>query len=94
MHRLKDVIREEPKIIHISCHGIDPNKGYYLKFEEQGQTRKFYEKELGGILSQLSEKLKKIDLVVLSSCNIENEGNLFVKCVFKNVINFKKNYKI
>ena len=94
VNRLKDVIREEPKVLHISCHGNDPNDDYYLKFEDKGQTRKLTEKELDKKLSESKDILKKIDLVILSSCFSEVAGELFFKYGVKNVIYIKKNCKI
>ena len=91
---MKDAIREQPKIIHISCHGSNPENGYSLKFEERGAKRDVPEKELEEILSKLSEKLKNIDLVFLSSCHSQVAGELFLKYGVKNVIYINKEYPI
>ena len=77
VNRLKDVIREEPKVLHISCHGNDPNDGYYLKFEDKGQTRKLTEKELDKKLSESKDILKKIDLVILYFVIFFKINNIF-----------------
>ena len=94
VQRLREAIREEPKVIHISCHGSDPEKGYSLKFEDQWKKREIPEKELDDILSNLKDKLKNIDLVFLSSCYSEVAGKLFLKYGVKNVIYIKKNCQI
>ena len=94
VQKLKDAIREQPKIMHISCHGSNPENGYSLKFEERGAKRNVPEKELEEILSKLSEKLKNIDLVFLSSCHSQVAGELFLKYGVKNVIYINKEYPI
>jgi hypothetical protein len=95
VQKLKEAIREEPKVIHISCHGRDPEDedGYALKFEERGKKIYVTENELEEILFNLKDQLMKIDLVFLSSCHSEVAGNIFAKYV-KNVIYIKKECEI
>ena len=94
VQKLKDAIREEPKVIHISCHGLDPKDGYALVFEEKGKKKIVTEKDLDEILFKLKDKLVNIDLVVLSSCYSEVAGELFLKYGVKNVIYIDKYFPI
>ena len=94
VQRLREAIREEPKILHISCHGSNPDNGYALKFEDHGDKRDVPEKELDDILYNLKDKLKNIDLVFLSSCYSQVAGELFLKYGVKNVIYIKKNCEV
>ena len=95
VQKLKEAIREEPRVIHISCHGRNPKHidGYALKFEDKGKKIYVTENELEELLSNLKEHLMKIDLVFLSSCHSEVAGNIFAKYV-KNVICIKKDYPV
>ena len=85
--KLKEVITKKPKILHISCHGRDPNseEGYALIFEEKGYKKEVNQKNLEDLFKIFKNnennenKLKEIDLVFLSSCHSERAGNLFYK---------------
>jgi hypothetical protein len=94
--RLKDVLRKMPKVIHISCHGLNPSgaAGYALRFEEKGKRQDIYEKQLDELLGKFEDQLKCIDLVFLSSCHSEVAGKLFKKHGAKNVIYIDKNWPV
>jgi len=91
---LEEAIRAMPKIIHISCHGKDPNKGYALVLEDKGNKFELPKKELEDMLKNLTKQLQNIDLVVLSSCHSEVAGNLFYKYGVKNVIYIDENFPV
>ena len=95
-HKLEEAIRATPKIIHISCHGKDPNKnnGYALVLEDRGYKFELTAENLEKILANLQTQLKQIDLVVLSSCHSEVAGKLFLKYGVGNVIYINKNFPI
>ena len=95
--KLKDAIRQEPKIIHISCHGRKPendDNDYALVLENRGRIQKLGKREIEQLLASVQEKLKNIDLVVLSSCHSEVAGKLFLKYGVKNVIYINKKFEI
>ena len=94
--KLKDAIINIPKIIHISCHGLNPSgaSGYALKFENQGESQYIYETQLDKFLGNFQAQLKCIDLVILSSCHSEVAGKLFKKHGVKNVIYIDKNWPV
>ena len=94
--RLKDVLRKMPKVIHISCHGLNPSgaSGFALRFEEKGKRQDIYEKQLDELLGKFEDQLKCIDLVFLSSCHSEVAGKLFKKHGAKNVIYIDKNWPV
>ena len=100
--KLKEVITKKPKILHISCHGRDPNseEGYALIFEEKGYKKEVNEKNLEDLFKIFKNNenneniLKEIDLVFLSSCHSERAGNLFYKYGVKNVIYIDQNYSV
>ena len=96
--KLKDAIRQEPKIIHISCHGKKPENveenDYALVLENRGRTQKLGKKEIEELLASVKEKLKNIDLVVLSSCHSEVAGKLFLKYGVKNVVYINKKFEV
>ena len=94
VQKLKDAIREQPKVVHISCHGVKSKNEYSLKLEERGEKRDLSKEELEGILSKLTEKLKNIDLVVLSSCHSQVAGDLFFKYGVKNVVYINEDCKV
>ena len=93
-NKLEEAIRAMPKIIHISCHGKDPNKGYALVLEDKGNKFELPKKELEDMLKNLTKQLQNIDLVVLSSCHSEVAGNLFYKYGVKNVIYIDENFPV
>ena len=93
-YKLEEAIRAMPKIIHISCHGKDPNKGYALVLEDKGNKFELSKEDLENILKNLKTQLSNIDLVVLSSCHSEVAGELFYKYGAKNVIYIDKNFPI
>ena len=94
--KLKDAIINIPKIIHISCHGLNPSgtSGYAMKFENQGESQYIYETQLDEFLGNFQAQLKCIDLVILSSCHSEVAGKLFKKHGAKNVIYIDKNWPV
>jgi hypothetical protein len=51
---LKVILAKKPKIIHISCHGAEEEKEFYIAFEERhtGVKDKFTEKRLVELLGK------------------------------------------
>ena len=85
--KLKDTIIKQPKILHISSHGLsNENKEYSLFLEEKGVLQKIHQKRLEEILQSVSNQLKKIDLVFASTCYSEKLGKLFLDNGINNVI--------
>ena len=85
--KLKDAIIKQPKILHLSSHGIlDENREYSLFLEEKGVLHPVHQSELKKILSSVSEQLKNINLVFVSTCFSETLGELFLEYGIKNVI--------
>ena len=92
--KLEDAIRAMPRIIHISCHGKEPGKGYALVLEDKGNKFELTKQELEKKLKNLTKQLSNIDLVVLSSCYSEIAGKLFYNNGAKNVICIDENFPI
>ena len=84
---LINAIIKQPKILHISSHGIfNEKREYSLYLEEKGVLENISQNELKDILSRFSEQLKNIDLVFISSCYSETLGKMFSEYGTKNVI--------
>ena len=85
--KLKNAIIKQPKILHISSHGLfNQNGEYSLLLEEKGVAKEIHQKELEIILNSVSKQLEKIDLVFTSTCYSEKLGELFLNNGIKNVI--------
>ena len=61
-------------------------KEYALYLEEKGILQIIHQKRLKEILSRVSNKLKNIDLIFVSSCYSQTLGELFLEYKTKNVI--------
>ena len=84
---LINAIIKQPKILHISSHGLfNSKREYSLILEEKGVFEEIKQDELKEILSRFSEQLKNIDLVFVSSCYSKTLGEYFSEQGIKNVI--------
>jgi hypothetical protein len=84
---LRDALIKQPKILHISAHGFfDQKRIYSLHLEDKGILKRVDQDRLKQILSSVSDQLKNIDLVFVSTCYSENFGKLFLENQVKNVI--------
>ena len=95
------MLSENPKILHISCHGlkIELKTGFYRDKEKtEKENCLLFEKENGeGHLinsKHLNRSIKKqlpdLDVIFLAACNSEFAGKIFLKCGAKHVICIKK----
>ena len=77
---LQDTLTDNPKIIHISCHGDydKKNENYYLAFEKEfsGEELKFTETYLKKIMA--SVKGHQIKLAFVNACHSGEMGNIFL----------------
>lgn len=91
--RFKEMIGKEPKILHISCHGLNlPTKHagmiHQAKDLEEQQNYLLFETENGeGELVSFAELNKiikkampKLNVVFIAACNSEIIGKLLQKC--------------
>ena len=84
---LRDALIKQPKILHISAHGFfDQKRIYSLHLEDKGILKRVDQDRLKQILSSVSDQLKNIDLVFVSTCYSETLGKLFLEYGIKNVI--------
>jgi CHAT domain-containing protein len=94
---LLDIIRKEPSIIHICCHGVanDRWSAYEkttqddrcLLFESnEGDSHLVSQKKLKELLQQEQEIIRNIDLVFLAACTSEVNGKIFKELGVKHVI--------
>ena len=87
---LEDVIiNNKTKILHISSHGAFNGKNYSLIIEnlrKYGERKAIDYNKLEMILKSGDINIKKIDLVILTTCYSEDFGKLFLKYGAKNVI--------
>ena len=85
--KFREAIIKQPKILHISSHGlVDENRKYSLMLEEKAVAQKIHQDRLRQILSTLSNQLQNIDLIFASTCYSETLGKLFLDFGIKNVI--------
>ena len=85
--KLRDAIIKQPKILHISSHGLyDKKREYSLFLEEKGILEKVRQDRLKEILTSVSDQLKNINLVFASTCYSETLGKLFFDYGIENVI--------
>ena len=76
------VIRMNPKILHISCHGsYEDNNGkseFYLHFEDDyGRLFKFDLENLSELLTPDNEEKAQIEVVFVSACHSEAIADVF-----------------
>ena len=85
--KFREAIIKQPKILHISSHGLfDEKREYSLFLEEKGILQAIHQEKLERILSSVKNQLKNIDLVFASTCYSETLGELFLKYGINNVI--------
>ena len=83
----REALSKEPKILHISSHGkLSTQKEFSLCLEDRGELKEIPQSRLSKILKSYSPKLKKIELVFVSTCHSQFLGNLFLENGVKNVI--------
>ena len=85
--KLRDAIIKQPKILHISSHGLfDKKREYSLHLEEKGILQKIHQDRLREIFTSVSDQLKNINLVFAATCYSETLGKLFYEYGVENVI--------
>ena len=69
-----NTINENPKIIHVSCHGDSLNKSFYLAFEKEftGEEEQFTEHQLKEVM--LGHKDLQIKLAFINACHSQKNG--------------------
>ena len=84
------LIKNRTKILHISSHGsLDNNSNYILYLENLKDSGKIQQIELAKLRNKLElnkNKIKQLDLVIVSTCHSEDFGKLFLEYGAKNVI--------
>ena len=98
---LCEMLNKEPRILHISCHGIENNilsmGANYMELKEEGNFL-LLEGPTGEGELVSSRKLHKLitsilpnlDLVFVAACDSEFVGRIFQKCGAKHVVCVKK----
>ena len=90
----RNALKKQTKILHISSHGElnieeeykDKNKlNYSLALEDKGKIQLIEKDELKEIIEENAEQIKKIELVIVSTCYSQPLGEFFLKYA-KNVI--------
>jgi CHAT domain-containing protein len=98
--RLLEMLKKEPSVIHISCHGLTNirdnlgskfeetrDQGNFLIFEtDQGESNLVSHKKLKELLKNEQSRIKEIDLVFLAACTSESNGQLFKELGARHVI--------
>ena len=84
---LINAIIKEPKILHISSHGsLDISSNYLLKLEDRCIDQDIPIERLKEHFEIISNNIRKIDLVFVSTCYSQQLGKLFLEYGVKNVI--------
>ena len=97
IENFSQILSENPKILHISCHGLrlsekrstitkdDVNEiENFLAFEtKSGEGELINYKTLKKLIAQ---KVPDLDVIFLAACNSEFAGEIFLKCGAKHVI--------
>jgi hypothetical protein len=91
------MIRLEPKVLHISCHGIRnelhtmrlnfdgvKEDGHFLLFENSYGAGELVSAKQLRLLMQSTEH--QIDVVFVAACDSEDIGRIFQRCGAKHVI--------
>ena len=103
--RLTEMLKESPRILHISCHGLNltvkagptydrdkAEKTNCLLFEkENGEGHLMDSLRLNALIRQA---LPDLDVIFLAACNSEFAGRIFLKCGAKHVICIKKDNEV
>ena len=93
-----DMLTQEPKILHISCHGVKQkvktrvNEGSVSRLQRENCL--VFETDDGdGLLmnsNEINKMIKKslpnLDVVILAVCDSDFAGKIFLKCTAKHVI--------
>ena len=99
------MINKNPRILHISCHGIKncvnsmglnfedmKEEGHFLLFESpSGEGELVSSKKLKELISQV---MPNLDVVFVAACDSEFVGKIFLKCGAKHVICVKKDHYV
>ena len=99
------MLSENPKILHISCHGlrIELKQGFYKdKDKIEKENCLLFEKENGEghlmtaklLNKALKKQLPDLNVIFLAACNSEFAGKIFLKCGAKHVICVKKDKEV
>ena len=84
------LMKKKTKILHISSHGsLDENCNYSLCLENLQDSGKLQKIELSKLRDKLElnkNKIKELDLVIVSTCHSQDFGKLFLEYGAKNVI--------
>ena len=95
------MLNKEPRILHISCHGIENSNismGFnYREYKDEGNFL-LLENQTGEGELVSARKLRKLitstlpnlDLVFVAACDSEFVGRIFQKCGVKHVVCVKK----
>ena len=104
--KFKEMINKEPKVLHISCHGLKiPIKRIAFSFNPDAVEQEnclLFEKENGEgelVNSQqlnriISQAMPTLDVVFLAACDSEFVGKIFLKCGARHVICVKKKREV
>ena len=92
------LINKKTKILHISSHGELDKMGKYClvleDLESNGKSNMFQISKIKAIFDLNPDKIKNLDLVILSTCHSEEFGKLFLEKGAKNVIYVDKDVEI
>ena len=98
---LCEMLNKEPRILHISCHGIENSNismGFnYMEYKDEGNFLLLENSTGEGELVSarklqklITSTLPNLDLVFVAACDSEFVGRIFQKCGVKHVVCVKK----
>ena len=98
------MLQENPRILHISCHGLKLDLKR-IQFDNERMEKEnvlVFEKENGEgdlinsklLNKMIWEKTPDLDVIFLAACDSEFAGRIFLKCQARHVICIQKDQKV